>query len=428
MTKTYLLDTNILMYEPRSLFAFEDNEVVIPLVVLDELDKKKDGSDQAARHARMAIRMLDEMRYLGSIHEGIPTESGGKIRVELDCKNHIPSDLDLDRVDNRIISVAIGLAQKGQDVKIITKDLNLRVKCDALCVKAEDYTSDFVVDSLDEIYKGHRELLVSGEMIDEIHQNGSTKIDVKGLFANEYIQLISTTDPQHGALAKFNDGCLEKIKTHDNIWGLSPKNREQRYLLDALFDPKIKLVTISGRAGTGKTLLSLLAGVAQILDLDVYKRIVITRPIQPVGKELGFLPGSLEEKLLPWMTPINDNLDLIFSEKGRNFVESLKSAGQIEVEPLTYIRGRSLNTSFMIVDEAQNLSRHEIKTIVTRVGFNTKILLTGDVEQIDTPYLDYSDNGLSYTIEKFKNDSIAAHITLIKGERSALATLAAERL
>lgn len=427
MTKIFVLDTNVLMYEPNSIFTFEDNEVVIPLVVLDELDKKKDGTNQASRHARMVIRMLDEMRYLGNLHEGVPTESGGKIRVELNCKNNVPESLDPIRIDNQIISVAIGLSKSGQDVKVISKDLNLRVKCDALKVKAEDYTSDFVVDSLDEVYKGHRKLEVSSEDIDAVC-GGKSINPVIGLNINEYLHLVSNSNPQHGTLARFNGTEIEKIKYYNNVWGISPKNREQKYVLDALFNPDIKIVTISGIAGTGKTLCSLVAGVSQILDHNVYKKMSITRPTQPLGKELGYLPGSLEEKMSPWMTPIMDNLELIFSDKGKNYIEQLRDSGLIEIEPLTYIRGRSLNSSFMVLDETQNLSRHEIKTLITRAGFNTKVVLGGDIEQIDTPYLDYSDNGLSYVIEKFKNSKISAHIMLTKGERSDLATLAADRL
>lgn len=781
MPKIYVLDTNVLMYEPKSLFAFEDNEVVIPLVVLDELDKKKDGTNQAAKHARMAIRMLDEMRYLGSIHEGIPTENGGKIRVELNCKDYVPTDLDPNRVDNRIISVAIGLSKKGGNVKVITKDLNLRVKADALGVAAEDYTSDIVVDRLDDIYTGHTKIKTDSNTIDKLHSDGKISLEGVKLYPNQYAHMY-TEDSQKNALVRYNKDNLEIISFYNNIWGLSAKNREQKYALDALFNPDIKLITISGRAGSGKaqpldskiltpggwklmgslsigdtistpdggtakikgiypqgkksiyrviftdgtyaecckehlwytktqknrdrkqngstkslkeimaslrdgkynkrnhsipitcpvyfenrpvliepyimgillgdgsfrnsisftnidqqilkeiynftetnglqmtkksdnisyyitkkyingkrqsrkvpnillnsiralglfnkksdskfipdiykfnsiekrisllqglldtdgtmgkghhityttistqlandvkelveslggtakicgrftkytykgvkkigkksyrlniclpnnitpfrlkrklemvkertkyfprryidgveyvgekeaqciyvdhsdhlyitdnfivthnTLISLLAAVSQTIDKKTYKRIVITRPVQSVGKELGFLPGSLDEKLEPWMTPIYDNLDLIFSEKGRHYVDGLKDEGQLEIEPLTYIRGRSLNNAFMIIDESQNLSRHEVKTLITRAGFGTKVILTGDVEQIDTPYLDYSDNGLSYTIEKFKDDAMSAHITLVKGERSELATLAAEKL
>lgn len=432
MRKIKILDTNVLMHDPKALFAFDNNDVVIPLIVLDELDKHKNGANQAAKHARMVIRSLDELRALGNISEGVLTERGGKIRVELNNINNIPNDLDPGRADNRIISVALSLKKKHPNVKVavITKDVALRVKCDAIGVKAEDYTSDYVVGNLDQVYTGYSELTVNGEDIDKVYQDGCLKIDglEEKVFVNEYIHLKSFSGKQQSALTKFNGEILEKIKIHNDIWGISSRNKEQKYLMSALFDQRVKLVTVSGRAGTGKSLLSLLAGVAQVVDADLYKRMVVTRPIQSVGKELGFLPGSLEEKLAPWMIPMYDNLDIIFSDRGSYYIDHLKEEGKIEIEPLSYIRGRSINKSFMIIDEVQNLSKHEIKTIITRAGFGTKVILTGDIEQIDVPYLDYSDNGLSYVIEKFKDEPIAAHVTLIKGERSGLATLAAEKL
>jgi len=420
------------MYEPKSIFAFEDNEVVIPLVVLDELDKHKNGSSQAAKHARMVIRSLDELRAIGDLSKGVVTERGGTIKVELNNTDKIPCDLDPNRMDNKIISVALCLTEKHKDKKVIviTKDINLRVKCDALGIYTEDYMSDSVVADLDMLYSGHTELLVPREDVDEVYKSGAVSVKniMRPLFPNEYVLLKSVVDEKHSALCKFNGINLEKIRPIKNVWGISARNKEQKFVFDALFDPSIKLVTITGRAGVGKTILSAAAGVSQLLDSKTYKRIVLTRPIMPLGRDIGFLPGSAEEKMTPWMGPLYDNLDLIFSDKGGFYLDSYLNDGKIAIEPMTYIRGRSMPLSYIIADECQNISKHEVKTIITRVGEGSKVILTGDIEQIDAPYLDSYDNGLSYVIEKFKDEPIAAHIKLLKGERSELATKAAEKL
>lgn len=434
MKKIYILDTNVLMYDPKALFAFDDNEVIIPLIVLDELDKHKTGNSQAAKHARMTIRLLDELRALGSIHEGVLTERGGSIKVELNHVNRVPGDLDPNRADNRLIGVALSIKEEnestGKKVTVITKDINLRVKCDALGVRAEDYTSDSVIESLDALYTGFSELCVESTYIDELYKNNSIPVKnmVTPLMPNEYVHLKSNTNNQHSALAKFDGSMLKKIKARKNIWGISPRNKEQSFALDALFDPDIKLVTITGRSGGGKTLTAALAGISQLLDEGTYNRVVLARPIMPLGKELGYLPGTLLEKLDPWMAPFYDNLDLIFSERGRNYLDGLINSGEIDIQALTYIRGRSIPKSFIIVDEAQQLTKHEAKTILTRIGEGSKLVMTGDIEQIDTPYLDSFDNALSYIVEKLKGEKLSAHITFLKGERSELATIAAEKL
>ena len=433
MQKIYILDTNVLMYEPKALFAFDDNEVVIPLIVLDELDRHKDGPSQIAKHARITIRSLDELRALGNLHEGVLTENGGKIRVELNLIDYVPSDLDPSRADNRIISVALGLKKKSKGNKkitVITKDINLRVKCDALGVLAEDFISDSAIHNLDELYRGCTEIYVKDKDIDKFYSQNYLEVKniTHPLNPNEYVLLISKIDPKHTALAKFDGMVLKGIKSLENAWGISPRNKEQKFAFDALFDSNIKLVTITGKAGTGKTLLACAAAVAQTFDTNIYKRIILTRPIQPVGRDLGYLPGDKYEKMAPWMAPLNDNLNLIFSEQGKYYLDSCIEKGIIEVEPLTYIRGRSMPKSYIILDEAQNLSKHEVKTMITRVGEGSKVILTGDIEQIDTPYIDSMDNGLSYVVERFKDDEIAAHITLYKGERSELATKASEKL
>ncbi len=433
MTKIYVLDTNVLMHEPKALFAFDDNEVVIPLIVLDELDRHKDGPSQIAKHARITIRSLDKLRAFGDLHEGVLTENGGKIRVELNLIDYVPSDLDPSSADNRIISVALGLKERSKGnrkITVITKDINLRVKCDALGVHAEDYISDSTIHNLDELYRGYTEIYVEDEDIDKFYSQNYLEIKniIHPLNPNEYALLISKSNPKHTALTRFDGTMLKRIRTLESAWGISPRNKEQKFAFDALFDSNIKLVTITGKAGTGKTLLSCAAAVAQTFDTNLYKRIILTRPIQPVGRDLGYLPGDKYEKMAPWMAPLNDNLNLIFSEQGKYYLDSCIEKGIIEVEPLTYIRGRSMPKSYIILDEAQNLSKHEVKTMITRVGEGSKVILTGDIEQIDTPYIDSMDNGLSYVVERFKDDAIAAHITLYKGERSELATKASEKL
>lgn len=431
MSKIYILDTNVLLHDPRSLFAFQDNEIVIPLAVLDELDKKKQGHDEVARHARMVIRSLDKMRLDGSIHEGVPTHAGGTVRVELNHRGQCPPDLDPGKVDNRLISVAIGLMKENPDkaVALITKDINLRVKCDALNVRAEDYNADSVADDPSAIYTGTRDLLVPSTVIDRLYRDSFVEADGYGKFCeNEYVCMRSDTNIKHSALARYNKSAFVKINTFGDVWGISSRNKEQAFALDALFDPNIKLVTIIGKAGSGKTLVSAAAGVSQVLDSRTYRKLIMARPIQPLGRDIGYLPGGIEEKLSPWMAPLQDNLELLFSDKGSNYLDMQRESGTVQVEALTYIRGRSIPRSFIIIDEAQNLTNHEVKTIITRVGEGSKVVLTGDILQIDNPFIDSVDNGLSCAIEGFKNNPIAAHITLQKGERSELATLAAEIL
>ncbi len=430
--KCFVIDTNVLLHDPRSLFTFEDNEVVIPLVVLDELDKKKQGHDETAKHARMVIRSLDKLRTQGSIHDGVPTPAGGIIRVELNHRDKCPSDLDPNRADNRLISVALGLMEtleKDRKITLITKDINLRVKCDALEVPTEDYVADSVAENPDLIYEGAKEIEVDSKTIDVFHEQGCIDAtNMSNLYPNQYVHLVSNTNPKHSGLARCEKSTLVKIKTFSNIWGIASRNREQAFALDALFNPDIKIVTMIGKAGSGKTLLAAAAGISQLLDSHTYKKLIMTRPIQPLGHAMGFLPGDIDDKMRPWMAPLQDNLELLFSEKGSGYLDMQRESGLIEVEALAYIRGRSIPRSFIILDECQSLTLHEIKTVITRVGEGSKIVLTGDIMQIDNPFIDSVDNGLSCVVEKFKHHPLAAHITLHKGERSELASLASDIL
>lgn len=432
MSKIFVLDTNVLLHDPKALFAFDDNETVVPLVVLDELDKKKNGPDEVARHARMVIRALDEMREQGNLHEGVKTSRGGIVRVEINHKDNVPKHLDPFRADNRIISVTLGLQSMHPDSKVslITKDINMRVKCDALNVAAEDYNTDSVAENAESLYSGCTSVNVLDPQINAFHNLGFLDQGVIHKFhENQYVLLRSDTNPKHSGLARFSNKQLVKIEPRSNIWGISPRNKEQAFAFDALFNPDIRLITMTGKAGTGKTILAAAAGVSQVYDTSTYRKIIMSRPIMPLGRDIGFLPGTKEEKMQPWMAPLQDNLELLFSERGADYLDLEQAkGGKLQIEAITYIRGRSIPKTFIIIDECQNLTRHEIKTIITRVGEDSKVVLTGDIHQIDNPFIDALDNGLSYVIEKFKDESIAAHISLKKGERSDLASKAAELL
>lgn len=430
MIKSYVLDTNVLLHDPRALFAFGDNEVVIPIVVLDEIDKKKVGmNDEVSKHARDVIRALDAMRDDGNLARGVKVHTGGTVRVELEYKEHIPDGFDSGRPDNCIIGTAVGLSKnpnaKEGSVILVTKDINLRVKCDAIGICVEDYNADAVADNVESIYGGFSNISVTKKDSKLFKEDGAFRYGNDDLLENQYVMWETGKE---ASIGRHSNGLIVRTDFPDDIWGVKSRNKEQAFVLDALFNPDIKLVTILGLAGSGKTLMSVAAGVAQVLGSGIYKKIIMSRPVQPMGRDIGFLPGDIDEKMKPWMAPLQDNLDLLFAGKGggSSYLDMQKEAGIIEISALTYIRGRSIPKSFIIVDEAQSLTKHEVKTMITRIGEGSKLVLTGDVMQIDNPFVDSVDNGLSYTVEKFKGNKIAAHVTLKKGERSKLATLAAE--
>ncbi len=428
--KLYILDTNVLLHDPTSLAAFEENEIVIPLVVIEELDTFKDKENEIGRNARTVARTLDSYRELGSLNKGVELPNGGKLRVELSCTQNIPEGIDPGKADNKIISVALGMAQRNPDrtVILVSKDINMRIKCDSLGVESQDYQKDRMVDNADELYSGFIEVTVPDVEIDNFHNGQSVNVDV-ALSPNQFVLLKGEINPKKSALAKFEDvnKPLKRVLDQKDIWGINAKNKEQAFALNLLMDPNICLVSLIGLAGSGKTLLSIAAALHQTVETKLYKRILVSRPIQPMGKDLGFLPGTLEEKMSPWIAPLNDNLEFLFDGDVKT-LEMFKESGIIQIEALTYIRGRSIPNSFIIIDEAQNLSAHELKTIITRAGEGTKIVLTGDIEQIDNAYLDAVSNGLSIAVEKFKEFGVAGHITLRAGVRSDLATLAAKIL
>jgi PhoH-like ATPase len=437
--KTFILDTNVLLHDPHALYRFEENAIVIPITVIEEIDKFKKDMNETGRNARQVSRLLDALRTNGSLSKGVTLESGGTLRVEVyeeRATKALPPDLRTDKADNRILAVAMEIKQKevSGPVILVSKDTNLRIKADALGITAEDYESDKV--EIEELYTGMSELLLTAEQIDRFHGQGWLD-GVNSLQPNQFVTLVDETNFNHTGIGRF-DALKERVMPlrkagKDGIWSISPRNREQSFAIDILLDDSVKLVTLVGKAGTGKTLLAIAAGLHKVAEESVYNRLLVSRPVFPMGKDLGFLPGDIEEKLAPWMQPIFDNVELLLSgheseKRHSKGYKELVAMGIMEIEPLTYIRGRSIPNQFMIVDEAQNLTPHEIKTIITRAGEGTKIVLTGDPYQIDNPYVDSSSNGLTYLVERLKNLKITGHVTMMKGERSELAELAANLL
>lgn len=426
--KTFLLDTNVLLHDPSCLKAFGNNKVVLPISILDELDRHKTRSDDVGRNARAVARVLDSLRQEGSLSDGVKF-GDSIVQVELGYMDSVPGGLDPTKVDNKFISVALGLKALGQDVVAVTKDINLRVKCDSVQLKAEDYNNSRVTDQPETMYTGVVTKYIDPEVINSLYKVKKNIIEEVSGLPNQYFIFKSVANESQSVIARCLGGNEFQVrKGPDQVWGIHPRSIEQKIAFDMLLDPNIHLVTLIGKAGSGKTLMACAAALQQVMeDGASYNRVLISRPVQPMGKDIGFLPGSIEDKLLPWMQPIYDNLEFL-SGSDFDMIGNLKAEGILSVEPLTYIRGRTLPKSIMIVDEVQNLGPSEIKTIITRMGEGSKIILTGDIEQIDNPHVDFSDNGLSYIIEKFKEYDIAGHITLRKGERSKLATLASEIL
>lgn len=437
--KNFILDTNVLLHDPQSLFKFQDNSIIIPITVIEEVDRFKKDMNETGRNARMVSRILDALREKGSLASGVAMPGGGTLRVEMFTEKHfknLPVDLRVDNGDNRIIAVAQAVHDRFPDMVTIfvTKDSNLRIKADAIGLIAEDYESDKV--DIQDLYSGTRTIEVAPDEVDRFYGQGWLETPTE-LAPNEFITIVDRANPAHSAICR-NDPANARIVPvrkvpKEGIWSLFPRNREQSFALDVLMDDTIKLVTLVGKAGTGKTLLAIAAGLHKTAEENIYNRLLVSRPVFPMGKDLGFLPGDIEEKLTPWMQPIFDNVELLISgheseKRHSKGYKELMAMGLLDIEPLTYIRGRSIPNQYLIVDEAQNLTPHEIKTIVTRVGEGTKIVLTGDPYQIDNPYVDSSSNGLTYLVEKFKGQRIAAHVTLTKGERSELAELAANLL
>ncbi len=435
--KTFVIDTNVLLHDPDAIKKFRDNDVVIPLMVLEELDGMKRLSDELGKNARHVIRYIDSLKEkkAGDLHNGVQIEDGIVVRIFVDTKigDKTSFPLPLDRNTNKILLVAYKIREaNGQRVVLVSKDFVMRVKAEAIGLEAEDYENLKV--SYDKIYKGYRKIEVTKKEIDLFIKDGSIALDLPDLRPNEYCML--TSPEQSSAICKYNSHakrCEPLIKLTRDVWGIQPLNLEQKCALDLLLRDDIKLVTLIGPAGTGKTLLALAAGMRKVFDEGVYSRILISRPIIPLGKDIGYLPGTKEEKLFHWMQPIYDNLEFLCqSTSGEaNGMETQKwvlESKKIEMEAVTYIRGRSLPKMYMIIDEAQNLTPHEVKTIISRAGKGAKVILTGDPTQIDNPYLDKDSNALTFTVGRFKDYPLFGHVFLERTERSELAALAAEVL
>lgn len=461
MKKTYILDTNVLLSDPNCFNNFQDNDLIIPILVLEELDKQKGRSDEVGRSAREVNRILDNLiSEGGSLKTGVQLPGGGILTVRSSSTGYselLPPELvHGSSIDNMIIGFVLKLrSEYNQNVILVSKDINVRVKCSSLGIQAEDYLSLRISDSLDEIYTGVRVAIVNINLINDFYNGGvyytkDLNIDISypnQIFVLKSIDLDGNTTSS--ALARvMPDGRLKQLNKFDSIFGVRPRNKEQNFSFELLMDPAIKLVTLTGRAGSGKTLIALAAGLEQLESLGgqgSYQKLIVSRPVHPVGKDIGFLPGTLAEKMEPWLAPVRDNLEFLLGSGRKHinrrkktdenssgfkdpYLDLMQQKGLIEIEAISYIRGRSIPNTFMIIDEAQNLSIHELKTIITRAGENTKIILTGDIEQIDNVHVDAFTNGLTYAVEKFKEYDIAGHVSLIKGERSALATLAASVL
>lgn len=430
--RSFLLDTNVLLHDADSLHAFEEHNLILTIDVLEELDRFKRGNDEKGRNARRVIRDIDALRDGKSLSEGVPLPGGGTLRILVSSfTEYLPTGMDRNQPDNRILAAAVAMNAAGANVTFVTKDINARVKADALGIRAEDFLNRIV--NFDELYTGWSEHAVPEALVNDFYAARPVKLDAP-LCPNEGVLLKSEANPKHTArgIYRAESGLVEPLQHGDSRpWGLGARNLQQQFALDLLMREDIRLVTMLGQAGTGKTLLALAVGLQLVAEEKRYRRIMVSRPIMPLGKDIGYLPGTKDEKLTSWMQPVSDNLQFLVDPKlehAGDKVQYLYDTGVVEAEAVTYIRGRSLPKVFIIIDEAQNLTPHEVKTVVSRAGEDSKVILTGDAYQIDNPYLDASSNGLTYVVERFKQHPIHGHITLAKSERSELASLAAELL
>lgn len=433
--KIYVLDTSVYLTDANSVYSFGRNDIVVPLKVLEEIDKHKKRQDGVGANARSIIRILDKLRSKGNLNQGVRVE---KYKGMIYAKNYdpgvLPSGFDISNPDNEIIATALTEKRNNpkKEIVVVSRDINMRVKCDALQVKTHDFISDEIISNTDDLFTGMATHLVDEQVVDMFYAGEDVFISAEEakLHPNQFVMLISNSNEKKTALARFNHHSepLKKIVEFKNgLWGIRPRNKEQAFAANLLMDESVPIVTIVGKAGTGKTLYALSAALEQVVESQKYTKILVSRPVQPMGKDIGFLPGDIKEKLLPWLMPVQDNLQFLMGND-KTTLEMYMENGTIEIEALSYIRGRSISNAFIIIDETQNLSKHELKTIITRVGEGTKIVLTGDIEQIDSMYLDSTSNGLSHAVESFKVCDLSGHVTLLKGERSKVATLAAKVL
>lgn len=430
--KNFVIDTNVLLHDPEAFLKFPKSTVVLPLAVIEELDNMKRFHDDIGKNARLVIRLLDGLKSLGTgdLHSGVKLENGASVRVQMQLRGEFPPDnfsFSASSNSNRIILAAYNLQQQGETVIFISKDFAMRVKAEAAGLIAENY--EYLKFSFDDVYRGIRKIEMEKAQIDLFYKDGALSTEIKDFYPNEYCLL---TSPEHSsAVAKYQpqtQKLVSLLKINQPIWGITALNVEQKCAMDLLLRDDVKLITLIGQAGTGKTLMALACGLRKVFDEGVYNKILVSRPIVPLGKDIGYLPGLKEEKLFHWMQPIYDNLEFLCNSTGTEPNETLRwvtESKRLEMEAVTYIRGRSLPKVFMIIDEAQNLTPHELKTVVSRAGEGTKVILTGDPTQIDNPYLDKDSNGLTYIVGKFKDHKLFGHIYLDRTERSELAALAA---
>ena len=440
--KNYVIDTSVYLTDSESIKNFGNHDIIIPLKVLEEIDCHKKRQDNVGANARRIIRFLDNLCQKGDLSKGVRIAKGKGI-VSVKSLSDIKLDVLTPNLsqgvpDHIIVATALTVKneQPNRKTVMVTNDINMRVICNSLGLECEEYNPTQVVENIERLYTGFSSILVDEQVVDQLYSGEELILDheLKNACPNEFLMLISNTNEKKTALARYSgpEMALKKIsKFKKGIWGVNSRNKEQLFALDLLMDPEVPVVTLVGKAGSGKTLCPIAAGLEQVMGDSSgnkkYKRMIVSRPVQPLGKDIGFLPGSLEDKMTPWLIPIQDNLKFLMGDD-RTTLDMYMEKGMIEIEALTYIRGRSISNAFIIIDEAQNLSSHELKTIITRVGEGTKIVLTGDIEQIDSPFVDETTNGLTYAIEKFKNHTLAGHVTLQKGERSKVASLAARIL
>lgn len=429
-----VIDTNVILFDSLAILKFGEADIHIPFAVIEEVDKFKRDQGENGRNARQFSRFVDVLRNKGSLATGVQIDNSETVvYISTDIVfSGLPAEIDQAKADNRILSTAMTLQKQHPRAKVelITKDINLRIKADVYGIFAKDYEPSST--SQEDLYEGYTEVELSPAQIDTFYKNKRIEVDTK-LHANQYVIMKDTSNPNHSAIGRYSiseNAIVPLVNPASSIWGINARNAEQSFALDALLNDEILFVSLVGKAGTGKTLLAIAAGLFKTLDEGRFQKLLVSRPIFPMGRDIGYLPGDIEQKLNPWMQPIFDNVEFLMGadKKATGRAQELINQGMLNIEPLTYIRGRSIPMQYLIVDEAQNLTPHEIKTIVTRAGRGTKIVLTGDVYQIDNPYVDAANSGLTYSVERFKGQPIAAHVTLMKGERSELAELAANIL
>ncbi len=455
--KTYVLDTSACLSDANCIYSYSNNDIIIPLKVLEEIDKHKKRQDGVGSNARTIIRTFDELRAKGNLQQGVRIGKGKGILKVRSANIQCPPDLDPNISDHIIIATALAENQENGNRKtiVVSRDINMRVICDSLGLVSEDYTENQIIKKDSDLYTGFTEILVDDQTIDHFYDDEIIIIDEEehpGLHPNQFIMLVSSSNDKKTALCRFlnyRSSLLRVCEFKTGLWGVKAKNKEQAFALDLLMDPDIQVISLVGKAGSGKTLLAIAAGLEQVMpnypvdrlsnklgssskkhstaESSLYKKLVVSRPVMPMGKDIGYLPGSMQDKMAPWLAPIQDNLKFLTGDDQTTLDEYL-DRGIIEMEALTYIRGRSIANAYIVIDEAQNLTAHEIKTILTRVGEGTKIVLTGDIEQIDNIYINETSSGLVHAVEKFKALDLSGHVTLRKGERSKVATMAAKYL